>query len=66
MKITTLIENTSSNPMFSAEHGLSLYLETENQKILFDMGQTSNFACNAERLGIDLSQVDLAVLYHGH
>ena len=66
MKITTLIENTSSDPMLSAEHGLSLYLETENQKILFDMGQTSNFACNAERLGIDLSQVDFAVLSHGH
>lgn len=66
MKIITLVENTSSDPKFTAEHGLSLYLETENQKILFDMGQTSAFASNGEKLGIDLSKIDFAVLSHGH
>ena len=48
------------------EHGLSLYIETKEHTILFDMGQTDLFAKNAERLGIDLSKVDLAVLSHGH
>ena len=66
MRIVTLVENTSSNPKIIAEHGLSLYLETEDQKILFDMGQTSAFARNGERLGIDLSNIDFAVLSHGH
>ncbi|MBR7099132.1 MAG: MBL fold metallo-hydrolase, partial [Clostridia bacterium] len=41
-------------------------IETNGRKILFDMGQTEAYADNAEKLGIDLAQVDLAVLSHGH
>ena len=66
MKIYTLAENTAINENFKCEHGLSLYIETEKHKILFDMGQTHLFAENAEKLGIDLSKVDFAVLSHGH
>lgn len=66
MKIVSLIENTASRPELAAEHGLSLYIEANGKRILFDMGQTSQFARNAEILGIDLSAVDLAVLSHGH
>lgn len=66
MKITTLVENTTSNENLSCEHGLSLYIETDNHKILFDMGQTDMFAENAQKLSIDLSQVDIAILSHGH
>lgn len=66
MKIVTLIENTTGNPELIAEHGLSFYLETENAKILFDMGQSDAFVRNAEKMGIDLSSVDFAVLSHGH
>ena len=66
MKITVLCENTSINENIGCEHGLSLYIETENKKILFDMGETDIFSENAKKLGIDLSQVDLAVLSHAH
>jgi len=66
MKLWTLMENTTAREELSSEHGLSFYLETENHQILFDMGQTAAFADNAEKLGIDLRQVDLAVLSHGH
>lgn len=66
MKLITLMENTSGRPDLTAEHGLSLYLETGSKKILFDAGQSSGFADNAERLGVDLSAVDFAVLSHGH
>ena len=66
MRITALIENTAVNKTLDAEHGLSLYIETDRHKILFDMGQTERFASNAEKLGIDLSMVDIAVLSHGH
>ena len=66
MKITVLSENISNDPTLPAEHGLSLYVETARHKILFDMGQTDLFAKNAERLGCDLSEVDVAVLSHGH
>ena len=66
MKITVLTENTSKKPLFEAEHGLSLYIETENHKILFDMGQSNLFLQNAKKLGINLENVDIAVLSHGH
>ena len=66
MKITCLAENTSINDNISAEHGLSLFIETKEHRILFDMGQTELFSFNAEKLGIDLSIVDIAILSHGH
>ena len=66
MRIVTLMENTSCREDLCAEHGLSLYLETGEHRILFDAGQTGAFADNAEKLGIDLKTVDFAVLSHGH
>jgi len=66
MRITALLENTTLRDDMKVEHGLSLFIETEKRKILFDMGQTEAFSENAETLGIDLSQVDMAVLSHGH
>ena len=66
MKITTLIENTSIHPDLTAEHGLSLLIETDSHTILFDAGQTGAFADNAEKLGIDLNTVDFCILSHGH
>lgn len=66
MKIVTLIENTSQRPDLLPEHGLSLYIETKHHKILFDTGASGSFANNAKKLGIDLSQVDVAVISHGH
>lgn len=65
MKITALSENTSKLK-FPVEHGLSLYIELENKKLLFDTGQSGLFAQNAERLRINLGEVDTAVLSHGH
>lgn len=66
MKIVTLIENTTSRPDLCCEHGLSLYIEACGKKILFDAGASGDFADNAYLLGIDLAQVDLAILSHGH
>ena len=66
MKIYILSENTAVSPEFGAEHGLSMYIEALGKKILFDTGAGSLFAENAAKLGVDLSQVDLVVLSHGH
>ena len=66
MKITSLIENTTTNTMFQVEHGLSLYIETNQHKILFDMGQSNLFIENAKKLNIDIADIDIAILSHGH
>lgn len=66
MKIHVLMENRSSRPELTAEHGLSLLIECRGKCILFDTGASPAFADNAERLGLDLSKVDAAVLSHGH
>ena len=65
MKITVLNENTAHGS-FRCEHGLSLYIETGEHRILFDAGQTGIFAENAKKMHIDLAQVDICVLSHGH
>lgn len=66
MQIICLIENTSNDTALSPEHGLSLYIEANGKKILFDMGQTDSYIINAKKIGIDLSAVDTAILSHGH
>lgn len=66
MKLTVLMENTACREDLKAEHGLSLYIEACGKKILFDSGASAAFGENAEKLGIDLSQVDLMILSHGH
>lgn len=66
MIVKVLCENTALRDGFGCEHGLSLYIESGKHKILFDMGQTNLFEANAKKLGIDLAEIDFAVLSHGH
>lgn len=66
MKISMLLENTTTNDNFGIEHGLSMYIETEGLKLLFDTGASPLFAENAQKLGLDLAEVDAAIISHGH
>lgn len=66
MKVISLIENTSARSDLYTEHGLSLYLETKRHRVLFDTGASERFAENAQRLGVDLTEIDVLILSHGH
>lgn len=66
MIIKALVENTSLDPKLGSEHGLSLYIETENHRILFDTGASGLFAVNADKMGVDLSLIDIVVISHDH
>lgn len=67
MRITVLIENTKGElEDLINEHGLSLYIEKGDKRILFDTGKTNNFIMNAQKLGINLENIDVVVLSHGH
>lgn len=65
-KITTLVENCVYGRKLQAEHGLSLYIETADNKLLFDTGASDLFIRNARLLHIDLQKVDYLILSHGH
>ena len=65
MKIRCLIENKET-PFLIYEHGLSLLIELNNKKILFDTGKTNSFLTNAKKLNIDLTNIDYLVLSHAH
>ncbi len=66
MEITCLIENTTTHPNLAKAHGLSFFIRTQDESIVFDMGPDHRFADNAQRLGVDLSKAGIAVLSHGH
>jgi 7,8-dihydropterin-6-yl-methyl-4-(beta-D-ribofuranosyl)aminobenzene 5'-phosphate synthase len=55
MIIKTLVEDTSIAKDLSSEHGLSLYIETNSKKILFDVGASGLFLENAGKLGVNIS-----------
>ena len=66
MLIKTLVENTSISEDYGNEHGLSLYIETNNRKILFDIGASELFLQNAKKLDINIADVDFLIISHGH
>ncbi len=66
MKVTTLVENTTENTKLLSAHGLSLYIETNGKKILFDLGPNNLYLKNAKKLGINIASVDILVISHGH
>ena len=58
MKITVINENnTRIDHYLLAEPALSLYIELNDKKILFDTGYSDVFLKNAEKIGINLIKV---------
>ena len=66
MRMINLMENTEGDHGCLYEHGLSFYIETLNHKLLIDTGASKSFIENARIRGIDLKDVDLLILSHGH
>lgn len=67
MKLTTLIENSQDeNKLLKYEHGLSIFIKTDNHNILFDTGKSGDFIDNAKKLNIDLASIDTLILSHAH
>lgn len=66
MKISVLTENTVYKRGFVGEHGLSLLIENNSGKFLFDTGQTRIFQKNAKSLNENLEDLQGIILSHGH
>ena len=65
IKITTLAENTATADCI-AEWGLSMLVEADGKRILFDTGAGTAALMNATTMGVDLSGIDCIVISHGH
>ncbi len=66
LRITVLIDNCVNIFKLKAEHGLSILIEKEEDKVLFDCGQSGQLVENARFLNADLENLDAIVLSHGH
>jgi 7,8-dihydropterin-6-yl-methyl-4-(beta-D-ribofuranosyl)aminobenzene 5'-phosphate synthase len=65
VKITILVDNRAGDCLVP-EHGLSLWIDAGDCKVLFDTGQGSALPLNAASLQVDLRKTDAMVLSHGH
>ncbi|ASB47910.1 MBL fold metallo-hydrolase [Alkalitalea saponilacus] len=67
MRFTILIDN-NPNPKekLLTEHGLSIFIESQKTKILYDTGNSDAFIKNVVKLGINIKEIDYLVLSHGH
>jgi len=67
LRITALMDNKpTEHKALIAEHGLSLYVEYNGRRILFDCGSGPNPLHNAHRLGVNLRDLDAVILSHSH
>jgi 7,8-dihydropterin-6-yl-methyl-4-(beta-D-ribofuranosyl)aminobenzene 5'-phosphate synthase len=67
MNLTVLVDNnTLIDRYLLAEPGLSLFIEVEGARVLFDTGYSDVFLRNAQKLGLDLANLDYLALSHGH
>jgi 7,8-dihydropterin-6-yl-methyl-4-(beta-D-ribofuranosyl)aminobenzene 5'-phosphate synthase len=66
VKITTLSENTAGPGGFLAEWGLSMLVEADGLKILFDTGAGEAAVHNADIMDISFKDTDRIVISHGH
>ncbi|MBN1690246.1 MAG: MBL fold metallo-hydrolase [Dehalococcoidia bacterium] len=64
--ITTLVENTAGVPNVIGEWGQSLLIEADGKKVLFDTGPSGAILDNARNLNVDLTNIDVIVISHGH
>ena len=65
MKVTIVVDNIE-HAGIPGEWGFCAYIEQNGKKLLLDTGASDLFADNAEKINIDLKDVDFAVVSHAH
>ena len=67
VEIAILVDDATSSDALRGEHGLAIMLAGPGRKVLFDTGaEGGTLLANASGMGVDLRQVDSAILSHGH
>ena len=67
MKITVLVDNnTIIDRYLLGEPGVSFLIQDGGKNILFDLGYSDIFIRNAQKLGINMYNLDYIAISHGH
>ncbi len=66
MKIKVVVDDLSGKRGCLSEHGLSLLIERNGKKILFDTGFGFSLLKNLERLNVKPDEISYIILSHGH
>ena len=72
LKILPLMEYASADPDLATEVGLSYLVETDDHRILYDVGQNtggespSPLQRNMQALGVELATIDTVFISHNH
>ena len=66
MRLVVLADNRKLSRDLQTEHGLCIYLETDKYKILLDTGASDIFIQNANKLNVNLQEVNYVFISHGH
>ena len=66
LKFSVLVDDDVHLPGCLPEKGLSLLLECDGLRVLFDSGRGRALRHNAEVMGVDLGSLTQVVLSHGH
>lgn len=67
MKLKVLVDNnTLIDRYFYGEPGVSYFIQDEDVNILFDTGYTDIFIKNAQKMNVDLMNLNFVVASHGH
>ena len=66
MKLVFLTDNSVLYDNLIPEHGMSVYVEKGDTKLLFDTGFYGAVRHNARQLGVDLTKVNVVAFSHNH
>ncbi|MBD3225880.1 MAG: MBL fold metallo-hydrolase [Caldithrix sp.] len=64
--LTSLNDNQVFQAGLRAEHGFAVLIEFDDQKLLFDTGQSGLFLENAQKMRVDLAHLNGIIISHGH
>ena len=64
MRLVVLADNRTLSRDLQTEHGLCVYLQTDEHKILLDTGASDIFIQNANKLNIKLQAIDYVFISH--
>lgn len=66
MKIKVVVDDLSGRRGFLSEHGLSILIEKDKEKILFDTGFGFSLLKNLKKLNTNPKDISYIILSHGH